>query len=651
MSSAEEESPATPPRPLRTSVTAPTPPPSGMALRPRSGSTSSRRSTGSRTRGHEPDVRAGDRVPSLDGGRIVTARYVGNTHFKVGKWVGIELDEGQVGKHNGTCQGRKYFDCADNRGVFLPLAGVEVITSGDEAAEVLQKQLVQAYKEMADLKSTYEATLATMRHNAGSAAQPANAPHRSEVILPHGAPLVPLLDGLRFELSEFRAELSVAMGMVKASADALASRPAADPGPGIAQAAATPPAGPLPSAEATKALELALGDVQATLGTLLLQQERLLEEAQQARQQGVASSNNSTHASKADNEESAVLSLAASWEKRVTEAQSRLAQLEADHASARKECDLLRTQLAETQAAHAAWREEQHSSFTLLQQELENAHTRERAAQEEAEYSRTERLRLQTLLDASSPPPALSGAPPAAAPAPVGSDASNLALLDALAADKERLEKQVEFIQLQHAAQLAALAQERERTLETLQAGLREQQALAMEPWQGQVVVLQRENAGLVAQLQALQEGRAALVAEAASLRSQLEESRRQLQQVCDERAAAKAEPAVSSAAVPSLEKDPSLLAMEQNELQAMLAAHYEQIQALRSLQHGVGKADDEVAQALSRQVDELLASQLQHLVQRLTRCEDAMDVLHSRHVAPLLEDAPRTPQEDSAFF
>jgi hypothetical protein len=49
--------------------------------------------------------------------------------------------------------------------------------------------------------------------------------------------------------------------------------------------------------------------------------------------------------------------------------------------------------------------------------------------------------------------------------------------------------------------------------------------------------------------------------------------------------------------------------------------------------------------------VDELLASQLQHLVQRLTRCEDAMDVLHSRHVAPLLEDAPRTPQEDSAFF
>ena len=35
-----------------------------------------------------------------------------------GKWVGVVLDDA-VGKNNGTVQGKKYFTCKDNHGIFV----------------------------------------------------------------------------------------------------------------------------------------------------------------------------------------------------------------------------------------------------------------------------------------------------------------------------------------------------------------------------------------------------------------------------------------------------------------------------------------------------------------------------------------------------
>lgn len=45
-------------------------------------------------------------------------RYVGPTLFASGKWVGVELSRAE-GKNNGTVQGKRYFTCADNCGVFV----------------------------------------------------------------------------------------------------------------------------------------------------------------------------------------------------------------------------------------------------------------------------------------------------------------------------------------------------------------------------------------------------------------------------------------------------------------------------------------------------------------------------------------------------
>ena len=45
----------------------------------------------------------------LEDGRIGTVKFMGNTEFAKGNWVGLELAEGFKGKHNGTVEGTKYF--------------------------------------------------------------------------------------------------------------------------------------------------------------------------------------------------------------------------------------------------------------------------------------------------------------------------------------------------------------------------------------------------------------------------------------------------------------------------------------------------------------------------------------------------------------
>ncbi|KAI9093012.1 CAP Gly-rich domain-containing protein [Phlyctochytrium arcticum] len=44
--------------------------------------------------------------------------YVGKVEFKPGFWVGVKYDE-PLGKHNGTVQGKSYFECAPKHGAFV----------------------------------------------------------------------------------------------------------------------------------------------------------------------------------------------------------------------------------------------------------------------------------------------------------------------------------------------------------------------------------------------------------------------------------------------------------------------------------------------------------------------------------------------------
>ena len=53
-------------------------------------------------------------------------RFIGNTEFSTGKWVGIVLQKPN-GKNNGTVQGIQYFSCEPNYGVFVRPSQVKVV--------------------------------------------------------------------------------------------------------------------------------------------------------------------------------------------------------------------------------------------------------------------------------------------------------------------------------------------------------------------------------------------------------------------------------------------------------------------------------------------------------------------------------------------
>lgn len=61
------------------------------------------------------ELRLGDRVDV--NGQLAFVRFIGETRFASGLWVGVELDIPD-GKNNGTVNGVRYFECADRYGKF-----------------------------------------------------------------------------------------------------------------------------------------------------------------------------------------------------------------------------------------------------------------------------------------------------------------------------------------------------------------------------------------------------------------------------------------------------------------------------------------------------------------------------------------------------
>jgi|GEM_PF-6217862 len=64
-----------------------------------------------------PDFKSGQTV-QLSDGRKGIVRFAGQTHFQVGEWVGVELED-KTGKNDGSVQGERYFDCPMGYGMFV----------------------------------------------------------------------------------------------------------------------------------------------------------------------------------------------------------------------------------------------------------------------------------------------------------------------------------------------------------------------------------------------------------------------------------------------------------------------------------------------------------------------------------------------------
>ena len=63
-------------------------------------------------------MKVGHRVQITGKDSVGTVAFVGTTQFSTGKWIGVVLDDA-VGKNNGVVQGKKYFSCPENHGIFV----------------------------------------------------------------------------------------------------------------------------------------------------------------------------------------------------------------------------------------------------------------------------------------------------------------------------------------------------------------------------------------------------------------------------------------------------------------------------------------------------------------------------------------------------
>ena len=72
-------------------------------------------------------IKVGDRVEVKGKDQLGTVKFYGSTEFAPsGLWIGVALDEPR-GKNNGTVQGREYFRCPDNHGLFVRPGQVAVV--------------------------------------------------------------------------------------------------------------------------------------------------------------------------------------------------------------------------------------------------------------------------------------------------------------------------------------------------------------------------------------------------------------------------------------------------------------------------------------------------------------------------------------------
>lgn len=70
-------------------------------------------------------------VTTRDGRLAGLIKFIGHTSFSPGIWIGVSLDA-PMGKNDGTVQGRRYFDCAPEHGLFVKEDVIEKVSYSSE---------------------------------------------------------------------------------------------------------------------------------------------------------------------------------------------------------------------------------------------------------------------------------------------------------------------------------------------------------------------------------------------------------------------------------------------------------------------------------------------------------------------------------------
>ncbi|KAK5848550.1 hypothetical protein PBY51_006154 [Eleginops maclovinus] len=103
----------------------------------------------------------GSTVEVTGKGQRGTVAYIGATLFASGKWVGVILDEAK-GKNDGTVQGKRYFTCEENHGIFVRQSQLQVVDDGSGATspETPESGIARSLKQK-DIPETPRSTKQT----------------------------------------------------------------------------------------------------------------------------------------------------------------------------------------------------------------------------------------------------------------------------------------------------------------------------------------------------------------------------------------------------------------------------------------------------------------------------------------------------------
>ncbi|KAK1175398.1 dynactin subunit 1-like isoform X9 [Acipenser oxyrinchus oxyrinchus] len=146
-------------------------------------------------------AKVGSRVEVIGKGHRGTGAYIGATLFATGKWVGVILDDAK-GKNDGTVQGKRYFTCEDNHGIFVRQSQIQPIDDGADttspetpeplSSKVPKRELLETPKSSKLLtRPSSSAASSGTAGPSGSASASGGDMSSSEPSTPLAAPVIP----------------------------------------------------------------------------------------------------------------------------------------------------------------------------------------------------------------------------------------------------------------------------------------------------------------------------------------------------------------------------------------------------------------------------------------------------------------------------
>uniref|UniRef100_A0A8C1FFL9 Dynactin subunit 1 n=1 Tax=Cyprinus carpio carpio TaxID=630221 RepID=A0A8C1FFL9_CYPCA len=138
-------------------------------------------------------VKVGSLVEVIGKGHRGTVAYIGNTLFASGKWVGVILEEAK-GKNDGTVQGKRYFTCQENHGIFVRQSQIQLVedgadTTSPDTPEAATSKMLKRGRQT--IPGTYLLSAARNQTQKASAGEMSSSEPSTPAQTPLAAPVIP----------------------------------------------------------------------------------------------------------------------------------------------------------------------------------------------------------------------------------------------------------------------------------------------------------------------------------------------------------------------------------------------------------------------------------------------------------------------------